>query len=519
MTRCNLHRLLSLNSRQVWQLWLALACVAFAVHLLTLRISPTIWQDEVQIVEYGRTALWGSDLGWSINWLHQGRPIMTLSYLSCSLQELACRLSGVSEIGPRVSSVLGAVLAGTFLLGWLIKRGHKPFVSFLAATLLLLDPVFAQSYRGARVDSWVFALIFLTCWLIWRSSDGEARQGRFDPGLVVAGVCLALAGLCWPSAALLIPLVLHELIARHPLRFSRAGVVAMLPVLFTLAASAALTVLLFLAPVWSSVWTSFKDVNSLISVQSDKPSLLSIVHAIADDYRLSPWVFALGALGFVLPSNRLLGVAFLAAAFGVILTDPYIHRALYLLPYMLLSLTGLMTCLMQQKSHKPAFVRAFLVGLALLLLWSAGLTLGGRTWNAWRQREARSPDRIMEVAKGSIGARKVSVFTPCWEFYYAGRRLGWRQFNLTLFGYETSHPLYIAFLTQMDFAILREGDSANPPVQSSLKQAGFVLSQRIQAGNESGIGGNAASKGKIGATGYGEYLVYARGATSPPGVE
>jgi hypothetical protein len=517
MTHFNLHRLLSVNSRQAWQLWFALACVAFVVHLFTLRISPTIWQDEVAIVEYGRTALRGSDQGWSINWLPQGRPNMTLSYLSCSLQELACRLGGVSEIGPRLSCVLGAVFAGTFMLGWLIKRGCKPFAALAMAALLLLDPVFAPSYRGARVDCWVFAFIFLSCWFIWRSSDGEVRPGRFNLGLMAAGVCLALAGLCWTSAILLVPLVLHELIARHKLQFSREGVVAILPVLFTLVAIAAVTFLLFLAPVWSSVWTSFKDVNALISYTSAKRSLLSSLATIAADYRLSPWILALGILGFFIPSNRLLGVAFLAAAFGVIVTNPYIQRALYLLPYLLLSFSGVITFVMQQESRKPVFIRALLAVLALVVLWSAGLTLGARTWNAWRQREARSPDRIMEVAKGSIGARKVSVFTPCWEFYYAGRQLGWRQFNPGFFGYETDNPLYIAFLTQMKFAILREGDPTTPSIQSSLKQTGFVLIRRIQAGKNLGI--NAPSRGRIGATGYGEYLIYARVATSPANVE
>ena len=494
--------------RKVWQLWFGLACATTVVTLATLRISPPIWQDEVQIVDYGRTAIQGSDRSWSINWSSEGRPMLILSYLACGLQELACCLTGNTEVGPRLASVVGALFAGTCALGWLLQRGCVPIAALGGAVLLLVDPVFAQSYRGARVDCWVFGFIFLTCWLIQRSTVDSRREKRVNLLLILAGVPFALAGLCWPSAILLVPLVLSELMVAYQLRLTWNSFVGFIPGLVTLGAATTMALLLFLAPVWSSVWSAVMDLSGSVSNVSKTESILSSGYAIAASYRLSPWLLVLGIGGFFVQPNRLLGIAFLLAALGVSLTTVYIHRALYLLPYLLLSVVCLIALLAQAQRLLSIALKAGLLALACLVCWSSAVTLGARTWTAWSQRLARSPDRILEVGKAAIGARDVSVYTHCWEFYYAGRQLGWRQFRLFSLPEDQDSEVLSRLLSKMDFVILREGDPANRQIQHSMQQVGFTLSRRIQAGSQAGED-NRVSRSRLGASGFGEYLIYA----------
>ena len=509
-----LNRISNLSPRHAWSLWLAILFITVAVHSLTLTISPTIWQDEVEIVDYGRTALWGSDQGWSVNWSVKGRPVLAFNYLGCVLQELACRLTAMTEVGPRLASVLGAIFAGTAMLGWFLKRGVKPIAALASASLLLLDPVFAQSYRGARVDCWVFGFIFLTCWLIWLAMAVEGRSGRLRLNLflVAAGVCLALAGLCWPSAILLVPLVMHEFFSAFRVRFTRKHMVLLLYPLLTLAGSAFVTLLLFLAPVCNSIMAALQDLNNVVSITSGHASVLSGMQAVAESYRLSPWLLLLGLVSFVIPANRLLGVAFVLALLGVIATHPYIHRALYLLPYLLLGFSGIIALLMIHGHSRPVFLKASLAALAILLVWSSALTLGMRTWNALRQREFRSPDRLMEVAQSSIGKQAVSVYTHPSEFYYVGRRLGWRQFNFIDADVARNPGILANILPQMQYVILREGEPGNSQIQEILAQKGFKLLRKIQAGGNRLPAKNGSTQIGYGATGYGEYLIYVSGS-------
>ena len=513
MSQSNPARPDAIDSRRAWLLWLFVACVSSTVHLMTLRISPPIWQDEVEVVELGRNTLPGGDRSWSTLWSPKGRPTRILNYVGPSLQELAYRLGGGSEIGPRLSTLVGALLAGTCLLGWLLSRGCRPLAALICASLLLLDPVFAQSWRGARVDCWVFGFIFMTCWLIWRASVQLSHGSRFNLSLVSAGACLSLGGFCWASAILLVPLVVHEVITAYRPWFTRERIAEIVPVLLILAGGTVVTSLLLLLPIWSSVGSSIGSTGAAVSAASQRTSLLSAGSAIAQSLWLSPWVFGLGLLALFLSANRLLLVAFLVAALAVGMTNPYTHRALYLLPYLLLGLSTVFALGTQRDKKRPVYVRTVLVAVWLFIGWSAAVTLGARTWNAWRQREVRSPDRIMEVARATIGAQAAAVYTPYYEFYYAGRRLGWRQFRLFDYG-KWDYGILPAFLAQMQFAILRAGEADDAQLHAGLRQAGFVLARRVQAGGAAGSHVGTIVN-RIGAAGFGEYLFFVRKRPAP----
>jgi len=508
MNQTNPTRPNAMSPHRAWGLWLFVACTTSAVHLTTLRISPPIWQDEVEIVELGRNALPGGDHSWSTLWSPKGRPIRILNYVGPCLQELACRLGGGSEIGPRLSTLIGALLAGTCFLGWLLRRQCRPLAALICASLLLLDPVFAQSWRGARVDCWVFGFIFMACWLIWRASSQKSRGSRSTPSLLAAGACLSLAGFCWASAVLLVPLVVHEVIAAYRSWFTRKGIAEMVPILLTLAGGTAVTFSLLLLPIWSFVGSSVGSTGAAVAASSQHASLLSVGSAIAQSLWLSPWVFGIGLLALSISANHVLLVAFLVAALGVSMTNPYIHRVLYLLPYLLLSLSTVFAFGTQRETKSPVYIRSVLVAVWLLIGWSATITLGARTWNAWRQREARSPDRIMEVALATVGARAAAVFTPCYEFYYAGRRLGWRQFHLFDYGASTKYEgISPAFLGQMQFVILPASEDTDAKLSASLREAGFILAQRVHAAT-SHVG--TIVNTRVGAVGFGGYLFFVR---------
>jgi hypothetical protein len=250
--------------------WLLLAAATFVVYLFTLRLSPTLWHDEVMQLEWGRLALPGVDASYGLGWLPEGRPFRALAYLGCAVQELFCRLFDSDPAGHRLSSILGAMLASYAMLGWLRARGVVPWIALACAVLLLWEPTFVQGYRGGRVDSFSIAFMLLALWAVvvgrreeakrvgsWQMAvGGKARGERREAGggldsqmlksgnaeklkddpvgllpvtsdslrapawralgwFALAGVCVAISGLMWVSAILLLPLLLHELWANE----------------------------------------------------------------------------------------------------------------------------------------------------------------------------------------------------------------------------------------------------------------------------------------------------------------
>src|ERR1035438_7016965 len=84
-----------------WRLFSSAVAVALTVHFATLSISPTIWQDEVQIIDFGRTSAFGGDPSWSVNWRSSNRPAIAISYLGPLLEESMFRFTAFSPVGPR----------------------------------------------------------------------------------------------------------------------------------------------------------------------------------------------------------------------------------------------------------------------------------------------------------------------------------------------------------------------------------------------------------------------------------
>src|SRR5437763_668842 len=103
-----------LSNRRIWVSWLIILSAVSLIHLLTLTISPTLWVDEAQIIEHGRLIFFDPHSSWSVNWwTAANRPIQFWSYLGPALQEAAFRMTMPLSSGPRIASLLGAMIAAT----------------------------------------------------------------------------------------------------------------------------------------------------------------------------------------------------------------------------------------------------------------------------------------------------------------------------------------------------------------------------------------------------------------------
>lgn len=125
-----------------WLLWFLILTIVFLIHCLTLTVSPPIWQDEVQIIEYGRIFL-QPITDWSVNWdLLNARPFFFLFYLGCLLQEWAFKAANFSIAGSRIFTLIGASVAATTTMGWLLYRQVPRKIAALLGLALLLDPYY-----------------------------------------------------------------------------------------------------------------------------------------------------------------------------------------------------------------------------------------------------------------------------------------------------------------------------------------------------------------------------------------
>jgi hypothetical protein len=146
-----------IGAKRTWWIWLAICLSVAVVHLLTLEFDPIILQDEVQILDSGRT-VWEPSSDWALSWnVQKSFPVLTWSFIGSGLQDLAYRLSVPSLLGPRLMSMLAGIAAATCLLGWLLARCTPRTAAVVISLIFLLDPIFSNIYRRGRIDGWAIA--------------------------------------------------------------------------------------------------------------------------------------------------------------------------------------------------------------------------------------------------------------------------------------------------------------------------------------------------------------------------
>ncbi len=549
------------NPARAWVIFALVVLAIVAVQLYSLRYSPTIWQDEIQIIDWGRTILPGGDQSYSMSWLAEGRPYAFLSYLGCAVQELACRLSADDPAGPRLSTLMGAVVAAAAMTGFLMQSGSRPWIAVCCGLLLLLSPTLAQGYRGARVDSWAIAFMLLACWAVGRGKEArgtrlEARGARGErhealggtgegeqpaaadqktkgpkdyraesaqavdfgknhfgtlndslqapavraPGwFALAGVMIGVAGLLWVSAIVLLPLVLCLLIPDKTRGWRLSDTFSSLAVCGVCALA---TVGLLFVPVWDHLPLMLHDFTNKSSRSLGLSDVFVRVPRLLHSLQLSPLVPALGLASLVLLRRWPLLLAFFAAVCFVVVTGTYTHRNVYLVPYFVVGLAGGADAL-AARGRKASSSAA--VVLVVCLTWSAAVSLGGRSLAAFSGAAERDPAVVLRMATEKIGAGPHKVYVWNWEFGYAARKLGWKFYKS--FGWESlTETGFLALLQEVDHVVVA-ADYPLAPSEAQMRQLGFTRSER--AAPEVAAADNSFIP-RVGTAKYGEYVFYSR---------
>lgn len=456
--------------------------VILGISTITLGISPIIWQDEVQIMDYGRTSMPHADFRWGINWLLDGRPNFSVNFLGPLVQETAFRELG-GFLGTRLAALLGAVVASTALFGWLLRRGAKPALALLGSTLFLINPLIAQSYRGARVDALAMAFVFLSLWAI-NYGRCNRRDSKSFALYGLAGILLGIAGLIWPSIVILLPIVFYELASVNGISF-KADYKAWLNFTYgsfciiLIAIVATFGLLLFCFPD-----TIVRDILALLNyiirnqnqvAQRNGVDISNLVFYLAESFAYEPFLPVVSLLLLVIFRWWGLLLALLCGVVVVVATNPYIHRAIYLVPYLILTcVIGLDALLMRGIIQRHKVISKFAV--TSIILWSMMITLGARTVTALRERNERDPNLIMSVAKTTIGNGPYNVYIEPWVFYYAGRELGWHMFRSFYGKFDGSgvvHADWSKLALHMDYLVFSSTD-INADMQDLFRTNGFI---------------------------------------------
>ena len=465
---------IDLADRKLWIVLIAATVVVFAIQLLTLRLDPPIFQDEAQIIDYGRTALDPSS-NWAVTWnVQQSVPVVTISYLGAAVQELAYRASQGSLLGPRISATLGAVLASFCCFGWLRARRTSGGVALVLAVLLLIDPIFSDIYREGRVDAFAIACALGACWLLRLAEQRELQSRPNRIQLFGAGLLTAASPFLWTTAPALFPLIALEayyLVRAHwrntPIIGSAIssfapGVLGLVIAALMLAAPVLVDFELY----WEGLQSS-AAVQVRASVIQNSVLDLFLVHDVGLAVLVLASVFLCREFGLFIA---------LAAAFAIISqTMVYLPRVLYLIPYLLAIIAAAHSHL-SNPGHHPILLRYWRLLLTLNVVLCFVWVLILRPIAAYEMWPANDPAQFTAALERSVGQGNHRVLLGSWEAYYAGRSLGWEMYRA---GSPVPRGEYLAFARTMDFAVLPKLPYYGEISADQLVGAGFVLVDEI----------------------------------------
>jgi hypothetical protein len=451
-----------LDGRRMWiALAATLGCLC-AIHVVTLLISPTFWSDEALITDEGRLFLFDPHSSWSVNWWIGGnRPVLFWSYIGPVLQELAFRLTAPLPTGPRLASMLGAVLAAIALVGWLAARRTPRWISLLLGIAIFTDPVLVQGYRGGRVDGDALALCVAACWLIRASLHGRPEPRVSLSKLALAGSAVVLAFYVWPDATLLFPLVLAELadvlvaLRREGMHRREIGVSV-----FYFAASGVAAAFILLIPILPLVPLIMSNMHQVLVANAAPSGTRLYIRDLFAALERTPILPVLAMSGLTARHNRILAVATMLTLLFMLSHPINELHVIYLLPYFAGLAGGAFVTLARRSWAR----RARTVGLTAAVAWAFALSMVLRPLNAYEQAAQRNPNILFTSARTSIGHRPARVFLGAWEFYYPGRQLGWHMFN-NLWFYE-GPAREMELWSVMDYAIFLQRDTTTVLVRA-----------------------------------------------------
>ncbi|GIV59000.1 MAG: hypothetical protein KatS3mg043_0089 [Rhodothermaceae bacterium] len=467
--------------RHPWRLWTGLLALVLAVHLLTLTTSPPLWQDEVQQVDFGRLVL-EPESAWSAKWSPTtGRPIRVWSYVAPLVHEAGYRLAGGSPAGSRLAALLGAFLAASALLAWLLARRLPAAAALMTALAFLLDPLMVKSYKGGRVDGWAMAAALAACLLLRRAD--EAPPYRSQARLALAGALTALAPLLWQSAVILYPLILLELIPLLHGALRREGPAGVARRLGAFAGGGLLAALVALLPLLPTAAMLIEDARLFLAssagtgapLQGLLRRLLRVDDVAGVLLPSAPLVLA-GLAGLLVRRAGGMALALLGGYVLVSLTLIYSGRVLYLLPY----LAPAAALLIAPAFESPAATttrRGLRLAALGLTGWAVAVSLVARPLLTFRQADARDPAGLYRMSREVIGEGPHRVYLDrTFPLYFPGRPLGWHLYapNWEIVGNNPAARRHLTELfDRIDFAVF-EHDRLGKTADSSLRAIGLT---------------------------------------------
>jgi len=398
--------------------------------------------------------------------------------------------------------------AATALLGWLLSMKTDRRVSVVLALIFLLDPMFVQNYRGARIDCWALTFCIGGCWLV-RYAMARMQAGRpFRSAVTSAGVLVATSFFIWPSVAVTYPLVIAELFlllrTQYAMRLSVTDIVRSVA---AFAGGGLAATAMLLIPVWHLVDDFFNDIRPVLKASQPAYQFQNQIQSLFNSFKLSQVLPISILVAFVYARGKSLACATTIAIAYLCSTWVYLNRLIYLLPYAI----GLIASAYQTPVALRWKARHFILNtaLAILVVVSITLSLIVRPAIALSQQESRDPSALFQLGRDSIGTGPHRVYVDAWEFYFVGRELGWRMFNEYV---DADQISFSRLLETVDYAILAKG-SVGAAFETRLAKAGLSFQKELPVKRQQTIGFTQLSN--LGAKPYGPYLLYSRRATSP----
>lgn len=461
----------------VW--FLIASLVVLAIFISQLHLWPQLSQDEVQIVDLGRVML-EPDTDWALSWLvHDSIPFFGSSYLGNVLQEVSYRLFAPEDIGPRLSSVIGALVSSGVTLGWLRSRGIQKNVALVLALAMLLEPIFNESYRQGRVDSWAFSICIGACWLLSSVSEQAGKGAYARSRIFFAGILAGVAPFFWPTTLALFPLIAYEFMTTYRSGWKSHQTVkssGLYRFLWLFLGGGLLAAIVLSIPLvlefesqWIGILSSFQ-IQRVASVIQQPIISIFVLH--------DPLFLPVMLLSLVLCGRPGLVIALAASVLLMYQTMLYPMRVIYVLPYAM-AIIGAGFAVSAEKTILR-LLKIFLgVALAAWVSSSAWTSLVARPVIAYIQAEARSPSQLEDNLRATIGDGPLKVLTTEWEVYYAARRLGWKIYS-PIGRLKKGSDDFSQFLNDLDFAVIRDKFAFSKSVNiDDLNRNGYCLISKI----------------------------------------
>lgn len=408
----NLCHRLACQNNSIAALTLALGClVTTAVALIGIDLTPIVWQDEVQIIDYGRCLL-SSHTDWALTLGSDGRPVTPLVPMYMLVQQGWFAAVGTTIASCRLLSLASAVLAVLAMYYNLRNRAVCATCSAFIALLFLVDPQFARSYFGGRADAFAVA-VGLLAGTIWLQALRRGQTGRS----VCSGVLAAIALLTWPTVAATLVISLCDYVAHCVTRRKLALREPVLAMVGFIGIAVAVQLGLALADHDSSG-------DKILVKPWSLPEIGTIVRTVADVYVRSPWLLLLFVAAFIFCLAKRahfdgVSAIILATLLTVAAPQFYSWRIMYLIPvcYILLALAW-------SRLDMPAHYH--FSAAAMLFVMTFGINIVGRVALAHYEHESRDYSKYHAQLKELIPTK--SVVVGDWSCYYAGLAEDWRMF-------------------------------------------------------------------------------------------